>query len=431
MSVAVIPIQPSYMESYVQNTLLSAALTSTSALSDSDSDAGYGTPAENFQILSPQAKEEQVKVVSGDLDRGGGEITVDSELQEKIIKQVEWYFSDENLLKDSFLMKHINRNKQGYVSLKLVASLRKVKTLTKDWKVVLECLKHSTALSLNEEGTKICRKSPAPQVDFSHITKTLLITEYPQDEPNQADIEQQFGRYGEVTQVRIINPGRAIPLDIKPSKGHFPCLGKDLCILVEFASKQVAVSAYQKIREQQSWRDDMKVQLLDEKKSSQEVKEQKKTTKGKETKIAESHSQKGRHQSNPHSLRDVTPIRQVFHRKITQANAFPSPDSYRRWKLQGVKCSPEPSRKHLRPEAWKDYTSDSGLSCGSRSCSESPRITPEPSRKHSGTEVFRRFGDKAHSHLTSCIIRQPLGPDGTRGFSRPKNSPVSISVHSC
>ena len=38
------------------------------------------------------------------------------ELAEKISDQVEFYFSDENIVKDAFLLKHVKRNKEGYVN---------------------------------------------------------------------------------------------------------------------------------------------------------------------------------------------------------------------------------------------------------------------------------------------------------------------------
>lgn len=439
MSVAVIPmIQHSYMEPYIKNTLR------CNSDSDSASDAGYGTPAESLFVT----EQEQTRMVLTEKlsNSGGDEIVTDSNLQEKVMKQVEWYFSDENLLKDSFLMKHINRNKQGYVSLKLVASLRKVKALSKDWKVVLESLKHSNLLALNEEETKIRRKSPAPQVDFRHIAKTLLITGYPDQDPNLANLEQHFGRYSEVAQVRLIHPGRAIPLDVKPCKAQHPSLGKDLCILVEFGSEELAKLAYRRIREQQSWRDEMKVQLLGEK-NAQESKDfedrpsrsssdTKKKSIGRDSKTSETQSQAkqkgGLHHSrenwlrdspSPKSSREGAVTRQLFQRKVSPPSSS-SLDTQRRWKSQGVKCSPEFSRKHLRPDAWKDYSSDSGMSCGSRSSSESPKFTPEPARKFfsnssSNTELSWRLTDR-HSHANSSVIRQPLGPDGTRGFSKPR-----------
>jgi la-related protein 6 len=426
------------MESFLQRSLSTAL-----ASHDSDSDAGYGTPAETFFAVEKSLKKEK-KLTAEDLSsKDDGEMVVDSDLQEKIIKQVEWYFSDDNLLKDSFLMKHINRNKQGYISLKLVASLRKVKTLSKDWTVVLESLKHSSLLALNEEETKIRRKSPAPQVDFGHIAKTLLITEYPQQQPNLADLEQHFGRYGEVSRVRLIHPGRAIPLDVKPCKAQYPSLGKDLCVLVEFGSEEVAKLALLRIRKQQSWRDEMKVHLLGEKKSSptaQETKDQeercsyegKRKTKWRESKAQDAQSQSTRQRGNhyhkdgaPHRLRDLSrysrEVSPAAYKPVSPPSGSSSPDTaYRRRN----KNSPELSRKYLKPEAWKDYSSDSGMSCGSRSSSESPKITPEPPRK-----FFSNGFDKHHAN--SCVIRQPLGPDGTRGFIGHRASPISIAVQSC
>lgn len=441
MSVAVLQIQPSYLEHYLKNALPSTA-------PDTDSDTGYGTPVETFvqkeeleHLMVPE-----LPVLSREAGASDG-TQIDLDLQERIVKQVEWYFSDENLLKDSFLMKHINRNKQGYVSLKLVASLRKVKTLSKDWKVVLECLKHSSLLALNEEETKIRRISPAPQVDFSHIAKTLLITNYPDQEPNLADVEQRFGGHGEIVQVRLVHPGRAIPLDVKPCKAQYSALGKELCILVQYGSEGVAKSALRKIREQLSWRDEMKAHLLGEKKSADQ---ESKVQEDRSTRLSgEGRKKKGVDSKGPVSkdssqhFRDYspslrvshegTPIRKILQRRSSPPSASSSPDAHRHSKSHGAKASPEMSGKYLRPDLRKpDYSSDSGVSsCGSRSASESPKLTPEPTRKLFSGDLSWRSADKQHFHMNSCVIRQPMGPDGSKGFLKRRVSPISIAVQSC
>jgi la-related protein 6 len=424
MSVAVIPVQPTYMEHYFRKPLLS---------SDSDSDAGYGTPAENIvETIQKQKKINLEKLVVPELvlDSSEGPVEVDADLQEKIVKQVEWYFSDENLLKDSFLMKHITRNKQGYVSLKLVASLRKVKTLSKDWRVVLECLKHSDFLALNEEETKVRRTSPAPQVDFSHIAKTLLITNYHDQEPNLEDVKEHFGKYGDLVQVRLIHPGRAIPLDVKPCKPQHSSLGKELCILLQFKSGTAAKSALKKIIEHLSWRDEMEVHMLEEKKSAdqdskdQEDKSPRKKKKGGDSKGPEVQIQSVKQKGVRH-IKDS----QIFQRRTSPPS---SPDTHRYGKSHRTKASPELSGKYLRPDLRKDYSSDSGMSsCSSRSSSESPKLTPEPTRKFFSGELSWRSADKQHSHMNSGIIRQPLGPDGSRGFAKHRLNPISIAVQSC
>ena len=52
----------------------------------------------------------------------------DPELVQKLVAQIEYYLSDENLEHDAFLLKHVRRNKLGFVSVKLLTSFKKVTT---------------------------------------------------------------------------------------------------------------------------------------------------------------------------------------------------------------------------------------------------------------------------------------------------------------
>lgn len=54
-------------------------------------------------------------------------IPLNDDLTQKIATQLENYLSDENLSDDAFLLKHVQRNKMGYVSLKLLTSFKKVR----------------------------------------------------------------------------------------------------------------------------------------------------------------------------------------------------------------------------------------------------------------------------------------------------------------
>lgn len=55
----------------------------------------------------------------------------DPELIQKLVAQIEYYLSDENLEHDAFLLKHVRRNKLGFVSVKLLTSFKKVTVCTK------------------------------------------------------------------------------------------------------------------------------------------------------------------------------------------------------------------------------------------------------------------------------------------------------------
>ncbi|CAG7730394.1 unnamed protein product [Allacma fusca] len=82
------------------------------------------------------------------------------EVASKIISQVENMFSDDHLAKDGFLLKHVRRRSDGFVSLKLVAGLRKVKQISREFPTILNALKQSDKLEVNDEGTKIRRVEP-------------------------------------------------------------------------------------------------------------------------------------------------------------------------------------------------------------------------------------------------------------------------------
>lgn len=71
----------------------------------------------------------------------------DPELIQKLVAQIEYYLSDENLEHDAFLLKHVRRNKLGFVSVKLLTSFKKVTT---------ECPAHSCDVGW------MCRQGPTP-----------------------------------------------------------------------------------------------------------------------------------------------------------------------------------------------------------------------------------------------------------------------------
>ena len=51
----------------------------------------------------------------------------DRSLVAEMVNLLDQYFSDENLQKDKFLLKHVRRNRAGFVSVKLLTSFKKLK----------------------------------------------------------------------------------------------------------------------------------------------------------------------------------------------------------------------------------------------------------------------------------------------------------------
>ncbi|NXV85245.1 LARP6 protein, partial [Calonectris borealis] len=174
----------------------------------------------------------------------------DPQLVRRIVSQVEFYLSDENLAKDAFLLKHVQKNKMGFVSIKLLTSFKKVKYLTRDWRLTLYALRFSELLKVNEEGTKVRRRVPVPQSLLSIPPSKLLLAWQllPQAQdmlppPQQIFLEtitRPFSPFGAIAAIRILRPGRKLPSDVRKYTSRFPELLSKCCALVEYESLESA-----------------------------------------------------------------------------------------------------------------------------------------------------------------------------------------------
>lgn len=200
----------------------------------------------------------------------------DESLVEKIVKQVEFYFSDANIVKDAFLLKHVRRNKQGFVSIKLIASFKKVRSLSKDWKTVRYSLQQSEQLVVNNEGTKVKRKAPLPEYDETSNSRTVVAVNLPMDNPTVEKISHLFQPCGEISLIRIIRPGNPIPQDVrKQMESHAAYSQKKACALIEFEKTESAHQAAKTMNDDDNWRFGLHVSLLVHRPKQREKKERK------------------------------------------------------------------------------------------------------------------------------------------------------------
>merc|ERR1712130_519379 len=159
----------------------------------------------------------------------------DEDLCEKITQQVEFYFSDANITKDKFLLKHVKRNKEGFVSLKLISSFKRVKHLTKDWRQVAFAIKKcSQKLEVNDLETKVRRTEELPAYDETTPSRTVVVLNLPMDRPTIEGVSEIFSCFGDIVLVRILRPGTPIPTDIKPYVAKHPEMTTNVCALVEY-----------------------------------------------------------------------------------------------------------------------------------------------------------------------------------------------------
>ena len=82
-------------------------------------------------------------------------------LSKKIVTQMEYYFCDENLKNDIFMIGQLKKSSNGYISLKTVSNFKKIRKLSKNPKVIKKSISaFSNALVLNQKQTMIKRRIP-------------------------------------------------------------------------------------------------------------------------------------------------------------------------------------------------------------------------------------------------------------------------------
>ena len=98
----------------------------------------------------------------------------------KVVKQVEFYFSDVNLPKDKFLQAEISKSTDGWVSLKIICSFSRMRALTEDSAAVAEALKASSDLiEVSESGEEVRRSLAKPVEPIDNMKTGVFIRNFP------------------------------------------------------------------------------------------------------------------------------------------------------------------------------------------------------------------------------------------------------------
>lgn len=130
-----------------------------------------------------------------------------SELEAKIIKQVEYYFGDFNLPRDKFLQAKVQED-EGWVAIETLLTFNRLKSLSTEENVIVEALKKSTSqlLEVSADGKKIRRnpEKPAPEGNREHQQKLDELTVYAKGFPPTTTIDELlefFAQFGQCINV--------------------------------------------------------------------------------------------------------------------------------------------------------------------------------------------------------------------------------------
>nr|XP_033775658.1 la-related protein 6 isoform X2 [Geotrypetes seraphini] len=349
----------------------------------------------------------------------------------------------------------------GYVSVKLLTSFKKVKHFSRDWRTTAYALRYSDTLELNEEGTKIRRKTPVPVFPSENLpSKMLLVYDLHllpeiqsvnkmQDNGGKQEklfehLLKIFGNFGVITSLRILKPGRDLPADVKRFSSRYAPIGTKECAVVEFDEVEAAIKAQESMGTEKENETGMKVILIGVKPPKKKVlkdrnrdEPNKNVHKNKSLNKRVEELQCGGDESPVYSSSDPdsNPTSPMMDRKYTTANKL-SPSTYQSNHLSpndSPRTSPwnSPSVQHkvlklsplaedgIVPELSRkstDYSSDSSVTpSGSPWVQRRRAQTVTCDRSPAGSPMLGRKMQNADG-LPPGVLRLPKGPDGTKGF---------------
>ncbi|XP_078119528.1 uncharacterized protein LOC144526162 [Sander vitreus] len=359
--------------------------------------------------------------------------------------QLEDLLSDSHLAEDGFLLKHMQKNKQGYVSLKLLTCLKKIKVLTTNWYMTLAGAEYSELLEVNDECTKVRRIQPLPKwLLCSPTTKLLLAWNLSVEKTTEEDgaarglehpllskrILQKFSTFGNITSVWILHPGKELPKELQCYAKRHKELGQHLCVVVKFDHLEEVRKAYNalKAEEKKSNGEGMCVvplgfqsmhQVAKDEPSEENKKDQPEDTPSQENPLETSGDSVQEEPSAPVKVSDKTPDTsqpQTSLDNSMQKTFEQISTSFTSQSLSGL-------NQRYSKTSWCSGDCD-------KENSRSPWVLR---RKFAASVLYPKVA--RHVKAPCLVLRQPFGPDGTKGFqSRGKllqHEELKFSLGSC
>lgn len=349
----------------------------TTVLRDLSGDSDLLQPEEPRSLSSTATRGAEVKPGS----------KVDAELATTLVRLVEEYLSDEGLAKDLFLLKHVRRQKEGYISLKLLSGYKRIKKCSRDSDMLAAALRTSEALELNPEATKVRRRTQLPDA-LQHEappSRTLLVTRLPATSATMGGLATLFGQFGSVVSLQVLRPRQdgVLHPEVLSLATRLPGLASATCAVVEYENVWGAARALRELNSPP-----MSLHIL---------------------RRARRHSL--------HSVR-VSPTPSFACRARGGCGSGVLPEELRQ-RLKGTQSSS--GQEHTESSGSEGEESPRWRRGSGRwSCQPltQPSDAAHRTRNRWGSSSVPASPALCRRHNTQAALRAPRGPDGTRGFSR-------------
>ncbi|KAL6880449.1 hypothetical protein ACP4OV_012014 [Aristida adscensionis] len=188
--------------------------------------------------------------------KGGGGA---ADVAQKIVKQVEYQFSDINLVANEFLLKIMNKDTEGYVPLSVIASWKKIKSLGATNQMLVKALRTSTKLIVSDDGKRVRRRQPFTEKHKEELQSRMIIAENLPEDSSRNSLEKIFGVVGSVKNIKICHPQE--PSSARASKSD-TLVSNKMHALVEYETSQQAEKAVEKLNDERNWRKGLRVRTV-------------------------------------------------------------------------------------------------------------------------------------------------------------------------
>uniref|UniRef100_A0A453BR01 HTH La-type RNA-binding domain-containing protein n=1 Tax=Aegilops tauschii subsp. strangulata TaxID=200361 RepID=A0A453BR01_AEGTS len=154
--------------------------------------------------------------------------------------QVEYQFSDINLVANEFLLKIMNKDSEGYVPLSVISSWKKIKSLGATNQMLVKALRTSTKLIVSDDGKKVRRRQPFTEKHKEELQSRMIIAENLPEDSSRNSLEKVFSVVGSVKNIKICHPQE--PSSARASKSD-TLVSNKMHALVEYETSQQAEKA--------------------------------------------------------------------------------------------------------------------------------------------------------------------------------------------
>ncbi|KAL0334813.1 UNVERIFIED_CONTAM: La-related protein 6C [Sesamum radiatum] len=186
----------------------------------------------------------------------------DDELNQMIIKQAEYMFSDMSILANESFAEYVNKEHQGLVPMDFVSTANKLNSLSVDTQTVARALRSSASsprLVVSDNGKKVRRRQALTDKEKEDLQLRTVVVENLPDDHSHENIEKLFSVVGSIKSIRICQPQESNTC--RSSKGDLVVSNK-LHALVEYENSEAAEKAAEKLNDERNWRKGMRVRVM-------------------------------------------------------------------------------------------------------------------------------------------------------------------------